>query len=261
MGHHMFRHKESPFNEKVASFIQSSTTRIAYEIANPTHPIDPLFESPIHKKEVMDEMQRLTHDKSPGPDGVTNRMLRSGGEMFNTILHEVIATLWDHQAQPSEWHKSLMHPIYKGGRKPKPDPASYRGIYLSSALAKLFEGIIIKQLTQYTEQHSTLTDNQLGTMKMIAFITIKSNSVPLIEGLCAQIYLRFEISVVLLTSSSFLFVKGKTCYKKTKRQLVQTSTCNPSYKYTCVLRTPHGICVYYHYSTSGFLPGSPGVSS
>jgi len=56
-----------------------------------------------------------------------------------------------------------MQPIYKGGEKPKQDPASYREIYLSSALAKLFEGIIIKRLTQYTEQHSTLTDNQLGT--------------------------------------------------------------------------------------------------
>ena len=33
-------------------------------------------------------------------------------------------------------------------------------------------------------------------MMMIAFITIKSSLVPLIEGLCAQIYFRFEISVV-----------------------------------------------------------------
>jgi len=56
-----------------------------------------------------------------------------------------------------------MQPTYKGGNKPKPDPASYRRIYLSSALAKLFEGIVIKRLTKYTEQHSTLTDNQLGT--------------------------------------------------------------------------------------------------
>ena len=32
-------------------------------------------------------------------------------------------------------------------------------------------------------------------MMMIAFITIKSSLVPLIEGLCAQIYFRFEISV------------------------------------------------------------------
>jgi len=48
-------------------------------------------------------------------------------------------------------------------------------------------------------------------MMMIAFITIKSSLVPLIEGLCAQIYFTFEISVVLLTSSSFFFVKEKPC--------------------------------------------------
>ena len=29
-----------------------------------------------------------------------------------------------------------------------------------------------------------------------AFITVRSSLVPLIEGLCAQIYFRFEISVV-----------------------------------------------------------------
>jgi len=156
--------KESPYNEKEALSIQSSATRIAHEIANPTHPIVPLFDSPIDKKEVMDEMHRLTLDKFPGPDGVTNCMLRSGGEKLNTILHEVISTLWEYEAHPSAWQKSLMQPIYKGGNKLQSDPASYRGIYLCSALAKLLEGIINKRLTQYTEQRSTtLTDNQLGT--------------------------------------------------------------------------------------------------
>jgi len=48
-------------------------------------------------------------------------------------------------------------------------------------------------------------------MMMIAFITIQSSLVLLIEGLCAQIYFTFEISVVLLTSSSFFFVKEKPC--------------------------------------------------
>jgi len=47
--------------------------------------------------------------------------------------------------------------------KPRADPASYCGIYLSSALAKLFEGIPIYRLTKFTETHNTLTKNQLGT--------------------------------------------------------------------------------------------------
>jgi len=48
-------------------------------------------------------------------------------------------------------------------------------------------------------------------MMMIAFITIKSSLVPLIEGLCAQIYFRFEISVVCSHLVLFFFVKEKTC--------------------------------------------------
>ena len=48
-------------------------------------------------------------------------------------------------------------------------------------------------------------------MMMIAFITIKSSLVPLIEGLCAQIYFRFEISVVFSHLLLFFFVKEKTC--------------------------------------------------
>jgi len=82
-------------------------------------------------------------------------------------------------------------------------------------------------------------------MMIIAFITIKSSSVPLIEGLCAQTYFTFEISMVLLTSSSFLFCERKHMLKENQKavHLVQTSTCSPAYIYTCVLRTPHGIYV------------------
>jgi len=39
----------------------------------------------------------------------------------------------------------------------------------------------------------------------------------LIEGLCVQIYFRFEISVVLLTSSSFLFCERNNMLKENKK--------------------------------------------
>ena len=54
-------------------------------------------------------------------------------------------------------------------------------------------------------------DQSAPVMMMIAFITLKSSLVPLIEGLCAQIYFRFEISVVCSHLLLFFFVKEKTC--------------------------------------------------
>jgi len=60
-------------------------------------------------------------------------------------------------------------------------------------------------------QRSKGTGQKGMLMMMIAFITIKSSLVPLIEGLCAQIYLRFEILVVCSHLLLFFFVKEKTC--------------------------------------------------
>ena len=48
-------------------------------------------------------------------------------------------------------------------------------------------------------------------MMMIAFITVRSSLVPLLEGLCAQIYFRFEISVVCVHIFCFSFSEEKIC--------------------------------------------------
>jgi len=60
---------------------------------------------------------------------------------------------------------SLMQPIYEGSTKSKADQASesYCGIYLSSALAKLSEGILMSRLTKFIGTLSTLIKNQPGT--------------------------------------------------------------------------------------------------
>jgi len=89
-------------------------------------------------------------------------MIQAAGLKFKKILYEVFSILWIHKIQPAACQMSLMQPIYKDGDKSKADSASYRCIYLSSALAKLFERILISRLTKFTDTHSTLTENQLG---------------------------------------------------------------------------------------------------
>jgi len=52
-------------------------------------------------------------------------------------------------------------------------------------------------------------------MMMMVFITIKRCFVPLIEGLCTQIYFRFEIiSGFAFTSFAFLFLEENICQRK-----------------------------------------------
>jgi len=69
----------------------------------------------------------------------------------------------------------------------------------------------------------TLIQPMEAALMMIAFITIKSSLVPLIEGLCAQIYLRFEISVVCSHLLLFFFVKEKNMLKENKNESTHVS--------------------------------------
>jgi len=163
LGHHLLQHAQSPYDEAAADRETTSEKQTLHKMEHPILPMEPPFHQDIEPQELKNEIKKLIFEKSPGDDGITNRMIQAGGPKFEEILHEVFGTLWQHEIQPKAWQMSLMQPIYKGGDKPRADPSSYRGIYLSSALAKLFEGILISRLTKLTETHNTLTENQLGT--------------------------------------------------------------------------------------------------
>jgi len=77
---------------------------------------------------------------------------------------------------------------------------------------KLLIQVYVNDLVNINEESASKNMSMSNLiMMMIAFITIKSSLVPLIEGLCAQIYFRFEISVVCSHLLLFFFVKEKTC--------------------------------------------------
>jgi hypothetical protein len=91
--------------------------KVEAQAANPTLPVDPLLDSPILMSELVAALKALIPDKSPGEDGITNRMLRSGGPNFRLILYEVFQTLWEYEVQPVAWERSLLQPIFEAGGK------------------------------------------------------------------------------------------------------------------------------------------------
>jgi len=140
--------------------MHSAVRALLHKVEHAILPLDPEFHEEITRQELVSEIKKLNCDKFPGEDGITNYMrLQTAGPKFQEIIYEMFGTLWTHDIQPTAWQMSIMQPICKGSNKSKADPASYRGIYLSSALAKLFEGILISRLTKFTEPHSTLTVN------------------------------------------------------------------------------------------------------
>ncbi len=112
--------------------------------------------APFTREELCSNLRRLFSDKATEPDGISNRMLQLGGIQFQTLLFFYLRDVWRERIYPDQWVSSLQ-PLYKGDGKDRKDPASYRGIFLSSAILKLFEGILESRLKDFKEKAGTLT--------------------------------------------------------------------------------------------------------
>jgi len=103
-------------------------------------------------------------------------------------------------------------------------------------------------------------------MMIIAFITINSGLVSLIEGLCAQIwYFRFEIIGDLRSHLLLFFLEEKICSRK-KQSAQDLITLLSIYIYMCTLYTYTNICVPIFgasglFGPSRFLIPTPGLTS
>jgi len=88
LGHHLLKHKASPYNEEAAHklTVHSAVTALLHKVEHPTLPLDPLFYEYITLQEFIGEIQNLDSDKSPGDDGITNRMIQAAGLKFKKDL-------------------------------------------------------------------------------------------------------------------------------------------------------------------------------
>ena len=64
---------------------------------------------------------------------------------------------------PENWRKKIITPIHKQGEIDNPD--NYKGITISSCLSKLFNLLLTKRLTTFTNDNQILKYNQIGIRK------------------------------------------------------------------------------------------------
>ena len=108
LGHHLLRHKASPYNEEAAQklTVHFSVRALLHQVEQPTLQVDLLFYEDITPHELAAEIN--LSEKSPGDDGITNRMIQAAGPKFTKILHGVFSTSWVHKIQPAAWQMSLL---------------------------------------------------------------------------------------------------------------------------------------------------------
>lgn len=116
---------------------------------------------PFTMAEMDKQLEVLKLKKAPGPDGITNEMLRHLGPAAKEELLQVFNASWQSAEVPWEWRRATVIPIPKAG-KDKKLLGSYRPIALTSCLSKLMERMVLARLTHVAEGRGLLPPEQVG---------------------------------------------------------------------------------------------------
>ena len=119
----------------------------------------------ITNDEVIVNIQRLKSDKAPGPDGITNRILKACSTKLAELLNPLFQACVTHAYHPHEFKRTNTVALRKPGKKDNTNPKAYRPIALLNTIGKVLEAVITRKITHIAEQHRLLPDTQMGARR------------------------------------------------------------------------------------------------
>ena len=103
----------------------------------------------------------LKTGKAPGPDEITNEMLKNLEKATKSRLLKLFNWALREGVSPAGWWRSTIIPVHKKG-KPRDDPRSYQ---LTSCMPKLMERMVATRLVYHLESQKILAKCQAGFRK------------------------------------------------------------------------------------------------
>ncbi|GFW73555.1 probable RNA-directed DNA polymerase from transposon X-element [Trichonephila clavipes] len=143
-------HKDDIITNAVDAYIANHTNN------NNIDPIPPALPS-----ELITYIKKIKIKKSPGRDGITNKMIKNLPLITIFKITNIINNMFNLRYFPNAWKTAVIIPILKPGKDPT-RADSHRPISLLPILSKLAEKIISARLNDYLERNNILTPEQHG---------------------------------------------------------------------------------------------------
>ena len=129
------------------------------------------LDQPITEAEIEVALQKLHNGRSGALLGYTSELLRyaklvptdadpAPEHLLLPCLQMLFNTAFSSGTVPQSWKTSLVTPIFKRGDAT--DTANYRPIAVGEPLSRLYAGILVQRLVQYTEQRGLRSPTQAG---------------------------------------------------------------------------------------------------
>ena len=113
----------------------------------------------ISVSELNKAMKRLNTKSAPGTDKISGKLLCVGNTELQQVLILFFNKLFSHAFQPHTHSLNFLVPIFKKGEIWMPDN------YIGSALAKIFELILLGRLEEEIYKEHPISPNQIGFKK------------------------------------------------------------------------------------------------
>ena len=108
---------------------------------------DLLISMQIDELELISALSKLDDNIKSGPDGIPPYVIKKlKASLFSPLL-KIFNKSLSQGIFPEIWKKSFIFPIFKDGGKS--NAANYRPISIISTLAKIFESIVVKRLSEF----------------------------------------------------------------------------------------------------------------
>jgi hypothetical protein len=115
----------------------------------------------VTEEEMKYLISRIKTNKAPGPDGIPPSVIKMALEAEQEYFRTLLEKLFTESVFPKSWKEARLILIEKP-RKGPTDEIKYRPICLINVVAKVFESLINKRLTEEIKQRGDFNDGQFG---------------------------------------------------------------------------------------------------
>ena len=114
----------------------------------------------IDPADIQIRLSKLKTPKSPGPDQISNVLLKRFAAQFALPLSLLFNRIIETGTIPVCFKEATVIPVYKKGSKQ--DPNNYRPVSLTSCILKVFEQILLDTMLDFVEENNIMSPYQHG---------------------------------------------------------------------------------------------------
>ena len=114
----------------------------------------------ITENQVIKVLEKLKTDKSPGPDGIHNKVLHETKNEVVVPLTKIINKSLSEGCIPDRWREAQVIPVFKKGNRS--DPNNYRPVSLTSTCCKIMETLVRDSVMAHLLSYNLLANEQHG---------------------------------------------------------------------------------------------------